>query len=64
VIVRSGGAETGRWLAETRNVYEDYKRIYGEEPGEEVGAVSVAIDSNDTHSAAEAFIGEILFRKP
>ncbi|HBL15265.1 MAG TPA: hypothetical protein DD417_00485 [Elusimicrobia bacterium] len=64
VIVRSGDAETGRWLTETRNVYEDYRRIYGEEPGEEVGAVSVAIDSNDTHSAAEAFIGEILFRKP
>ena len=64
VIVRSGEAETGRWLTETRNVREDYKRIYGEEPGEEVGAVSVAIDSNDTHSAAEAYIGEIVFRTP
>lgn len=64
VIMRSGPAELGRWISETRNVYEDYKRIYGEEPGEPVGAVSVAIDSNDTRSTAESFVGEIRFRKP
>jgi hypothetical protein len=64
VIVRSGPAEAGKWLTETRNVREDYRRIYGEEPGEQVGAVSIGIDSNDTGSRAEAYIGEILFRKP
>jgi len=64
VIVRSGDVELGRWITETRNVYEDYKRIYGVAPGEDVGAVSVAIDSNDTRSRAESFIGEIFFRKP
>jgi Protein of unknown function (DUF3047) len=63
VIVRSGPGEAGKWIAETRNVYEDYKKIYGEEPGEEVGAVSVATDSNDTQSSAECFVGEILFKK-
>jgi len=47
-----------------RNVYEDYKRIYGEEPAEELRVVSVAIDSNDTRSSAESFMGEILFREP
>jgi hypothetical protein len=62
VIVRSGEADLGHWMTETRNVYEDYKRIFGEEPGEEVGAISLAIDSNDTKSRAESFIGEILFR--
>ena len=64
VVVRSGTAELGRWLTETRNVYDDYRQIYGEVPGEEVGAVSVAIDSNDTRSSAESFIGAIVFRKP
>jgi len=63
VIVRSGEAELGRWITETRNVYEDYKRIYGAAPGEDVGAVSVAIDSNDTRSRAESFMGEIFFRR-
>jgi Protein of unknown function (DUF3047) len=62
VVVRSGPADAGRWLTETRNVYQDYKQIYGEEPPEEIRLVSLAIDSNDTHSVAESFIGEIFFR--
>ena len=64
VVVRSGEAELGRWLTETRNVHEDYKRIYGEEPAEAVGAVSLSINSQNTHSRAESYVGEILFRKP
>lgn len=64
VIVRSGPEEAGRWITETRNVLEDYKKIYGQDPGEPVGAVSVAIDSNDTQSSAECYVGEILFKKP
>ena len=63
VVVRSGAAELGRWLSETRNVRDDYLRIYGEAPAEDVGAVSVAIDSNDTRSSAESYIGAIVFRK-
>ena len=64
IVVRSGSAELGRWLTETRNVHDDYKRIYGQSPAEEVGAVSIAIDSNDTRSSAESYIGAITFRKP
>jgi hypothetical protein len=45
-------------------VLEDYKKIYGESPGEDVGAISIAIDSNDTSSTAESYFAEILFRKP
>ena len=63
VVVRSGANDLNRWITETRNVYEEYKRIYKEEP-EELGAVSISIDSNDTKSSAESYIGAILFRKP
>jgi hypothetical protein len=63
VVVRSGAAEVGRWLTETRNVYDDYKRIYGEAPTETVGAISLAIDSNDTRTSAESHMGTILFRE-
>jgi len=64
VVVRSGTAELGRWLTETRNVYDDFRRIYGEAPTEPIGAISVAIDSNDTRSNAESYVGAISFRKP
>jgi hypothetical protein len=64
VVVKSGAEGLGQWHTENRNVCEDYKKIYGEELAEPAGAVSVAIDSNDTKSTAESYIGEIIFKKP
>jgi hypothetical protein len=64
VVMRSGAEGLGQWHTESRNVCEDYKKIYGEELAEPAGAVSVSIDSNDTRSAAESYVGEILFKKP
>jgi hypothetical protein len=64
VVMRSGDADLGKWVTESRNVCEDYKKIYGEEPEEKIEAVSIGIDSDDTRSRAESFVGEILFRKP
>jgi hypothetical protein len=63
VVVRSGPADLGKWLLEQRNVRDDYRRIFGEEP-EAPGVVSVAIDSDDVKGTAEAFVGPILFRRP
>jgi Protein of unknown function (DUF3047) len=64
IVVRSGPTDLGKWLTESRNVLDDYKKVFGEAPGEDVGAISIAIDSNDTNSTAEAYFGEIFFRKP
>jgi hypothetical protein len=64
IVVRSGPADLGKWLTESRNVVEDFKKVYGEAPTEEVGGISILIDSNDTRSDAESYFGEILFRKP
>jgi hypothetical protein len=63
VVLRSGPAELGRWLAEQRNVAQDFKRIYGEEPGDP-GALSIGIDSDDVKGTAEAYVGALSFRKP
>jgi len=32
IVVRSGTADLGRWVRERRNVYEDYRRAFGEAP--------------------------------
>jgi hypothetical protein len=64
VVVKSGTDGLGQWHTESRNVCEDYKKIYSEDLNEPLGAVSVAIDSNDTKSTAESYVGEILFKKP
>jgi len=63
VVVRSGEADLNKWLTESRNVCQDYKKIYGEEPEEKMEAISIGIDSDDTRSRAGAYVGEIFFRK-
>ena len=63
VVVRSGTAELGKWVTERRNVADDFKKVYEDDP-DGPAAVSVAIDSNDTNSTAEAYMGPILFKKP
>lgn len=61
IVMRSGPADVGRWLTERRNVRDDYRRVFGEPPPEGPAAVSLSIDSDDTHTAAEAMFGEIAF---
>ena len=60
IILRSGPAELGRWVEESRDVRADYRAVYGEEPPDP-GAITLSIDSNDTHSRAESLIGSIRF---
>lgn len=59
IVIRSGPADLGRWVTERRNVLEDYRRIFGEEPG----AIALSIDTNDTHTTAETVVGTIQFTK-
>ena len=61
VVMRSGSEDLGKWLTERRNVAEDYAKIFGEAP-DNPKAITISIDSNDTHSMAESFIGPIIFR--
>jgi len=63
VVLRSGSAELGKWHTERRNVREDFKKIYGAEP-DNPGAVSISIDSNDTNSMSESFVGAVFFKHP
>ncbi|MBI2369203.1 MAG: DUF3047 domain-containing protein [Deltaproteobacteria bacterium] len=63
VVVRSGRNGLGEWHAERRNVYEDYKRLFDEEPPK-VGTVSLGIDSDDTASRAESHFAEVTFLGP
>ncbi|MCI0545883.1 MAG: DUF3047 domain-containing protein [Candidatus Rokubacteria bacterium] len=63
VVVRSGSEGLGTWHTERRNVREDYMRIYGGDPPAPA-ALSVAINSQNTGTSAESFIGAIRFLPP
>ena len=62
VVLRSGSDELGKWITERRNVVEDFRKIYGEAPDKPT-AVSLSIDSDDTRSSAELFIGPTVFTR-
>ena len=63
VVLRSGADGLGKWITERRNVVEDFRKIYGESPGNP-NALSLGIDSDDTRSSAESFIGTTAFTPP
>ena len=65
VVLRSGNAEANTWKTEARDVVEDYKRVFKSksDPGKP-SAIVVSIDTNDTKSTAESFVGRIVFRSP
>ena len=58
VSVQSGPAKTGKWLAESRNIYEDYTKYFGRQP-EKVGAIAIMTDTDDTQEKASARYGTI-----
>ncbi|HTO13918.1 MAG TPA: DUF3047 domain-containing protein, partial [Candidatus Binatia bacterium] len=63
IVLRSGTAELGKWVTERRNVAEDFRKVYEDNP-DDPAALSIAIDSNDTNSTSESFMGPIFFKKP
>ena len=59
VVVRSGGAHLGRWMHERRNVLDDFRRAFGQEPLDAVEIVALFTDSDQTGEPVEAYYGAI-----
>jgi hypothetical protein len=62
VVVRSGAADVGKWVTEVRNVYDDYKNLFGEEPPG-VAGVRLQINSQHTETSAESYFADVVFMK-
>jgi len=60
VILQSGVTKLNQWISEARNVYEDYKKLFQEDPPT-VGAVLLYINSQHTKSSAACDYAEIFF---
>ncbi len=54
VVLESGEAEKGKWITENRNVVEDYRKLYGGEPGN-IAGIRIQINSQHTKSRSEAY---------
>lgn len=62
IVAESGRDKIGVWQDITRNVVEDYKRAFNEEPGR-ITAIAVMTDTDNTGENAHAWYGDIVFRR-
>lgn len=60
LVAESGASRCGKWLHFSRNVAEDFRRIYGEEPGR-ILSIGVMTDTDNTGARARAYYGDIRF---
>ena len=61
-VVESGSAKLDQWVSEERNVYEDYKKAFKEEPPM-ISGVAIMTDTDNTGETATAYYGDIMFKK-
>lgn len=62
IVVESGPQKVGTWIDEERNLYEDYKKAFGEEPPM-INGVAIMSDTDNTKERAVAYYGDITFVK-
>lgn len=60
IVVESGARRIGTWVDEERNVYEDYRSAFGEEPPA-INGIAIMTDTDNTKERAVAYYGDIEF---
>ena len=58
LVVESGPDKGGQWQEMRRDIYEDFKRAYGEEPGPITG-IGIMTDTDNTGEKTRAWYGDI-----
>jgi len=61
-VVESGPSKLNQWVNEERNIFEDYKKAFGQEPPM-ISGIAIMTDTDNTGEAATAYYGDILFKK-
>ncbi len=60
IVAESGDAHLNQWVTVRRNIVDDFRAAFGEDPPQ-VSAVAVATDTDNTGESATAFYGDIRF---
>jgi len=61
-VVESGAERLNQWVSESRNLYEDYKKAFGQEPPV-ISGVAIMTDTDNTKESAATYYGDIVFKK-
>jgi hypothetical protein len=63
IVLQTGTDRLGQWIAEKRDIATDYQRLFGDEAGGSMPAltgVAVSADADNTHGHALAYFGDIV----
>ena len=58
IVVDADPESVGKWKSFTRNIYDDYKRAFGEEPTR-ISGIAIMVDTDNTGEKASARFGDV-----
>jgi hypothetical protein len=59
VMVETGSEKAGTWITEQRDIFADYRRLFGSEPGK-LGAIAIMTDTDNSGGEATAWYVDII----
>ena len=62
LVAETGRDKLGSWQEQTRNVYEDFRRAFGERPGR-ITSIGIMTDTDNTGDNVHAYYGDIIFKR-
>lgn len=61
-VIASGLAPLDGWRHEERNIYDDYKKLFGSEPERAIAAIALMSDSDNTGTESAADFGDFVVK--
>jgi len=62
IVVESGETKLNTWVQEERNILEDYKKAFGENPPF-ISGVAIMTDTDNTKESAITYYGDVIFKR-
>jgi len=62
IVVNSGNEKAGEWVSLKRNILDDYRKAFDEDP-REISGITIMTDSDNTGSSTLAWFGKITLSK-
>jgi hypothetical protein len=59
IIVESGAGNQGKYISFKRNVFEDFKKYFKQEPPEKISSIAIMTDTDNTGSKATGYFKNI-----
>ena len=62
IVTQSGTGMIRQWVTEKRNILDDYRQAFGEDPSE-ISGVAIMTDTDNTQESVIAYFGDIVFKR-